>query len=234
MSGPASTKTPAGSAGNHGAKAVAAARRDQQGARLLNWLIAGVVVVLVLGVLYAVFQESTASTAAGADSERYEVGSPGPGEEALPFTLPGTSGEDVALSDFAGENVLLYLHEGLGCQPCWDQIRDLEAASPQLEAAGIDRLVSITSAPVDLLRQKMNDDGLASLALADPHLSVIEAYEANQYGMMGDTRAGHSFILVDGDGEIVWRADYGGAPNYTMWLPVDTILANLDASRVDR
>ncbi len=52
--------------------------------------------------------------------------------------------------------------------------------------------------------------------------------------MMGDTRAGHSFVLVDGDGEIVWRADYGGAPDYTMYLPVDTILADLQASRIDR
>jgi peroxiredoxin len=232
MSGRAITKTR--SSGDRGSKAVAAARRDQQGSRTLNWLIAGAVVVLILGVLYAVFSNSTASTAAGADSERYDVGSPGPGDEALPFTLPGTNGEDVALSDFAGENVLLYFHEGLGCQPCWDQIRDLEAASPQLEAAGIDQLVSITSAPVDLLGQKMNDDGLQSLALADPELSVIEAYEANQYGMMGDTRAGHSFILVNGEGDIVWRADYGGAPNYTMWLPVDTILADLEASRIDR
>jgi peroxiredoxin len=233
MSGRASTKTATRGADNRGAKAVAAARRDQRGTPILNWLIAGVVVVLVLGVLYAVFRDSTASTAS-AGSERYDVGSPGPGDEALPFTLPGTNGEDVALSDFAGQNVLLYFHEGLGCQPCWDQIRDLEAASPQLEAAGIDQLVSITSAPVDLLRQKMDDDGLQSLALADPNLSVIEAYEANQYGMMGDTRAGHSFILVNGEGEIVWRADYGGAPNYTMWLPVDTILADLEASRIDR
>lgn len=234
MSGHGGTRTSTRDAGSRGAKAVAAAWRDQRTKPiLLNWLIAGAVVALVLGGLYGVFRDSAASTASPG-SERYDIGSPGPGDQALPFTLPGTNGEDVALDDFAGDNVLLYFHEGLGCQPCWDQIRDLEAASAQLEAAGVDELVSITSAPVDLLRQKMADDGLRSLALADPGLAVIAAYDANQYGMMGDTRAGHSFVLVDGDGEIVWRADYGGAPDYTMYLPVDTILADLQASRIDR
>jgi len=29
--------------------------------------------------------------------------------------------------------------------------------------------------------------GLQSLALADPELSVIREYDANKYGMMGDT-----------------------------------------------
>ena len=129
--------------------------------------------------------------------------------------------------------MLLYFHEGLGCQPCWDQIRDLEQNSAQLSAAGIDRLVSITSAPRDLLAQKMRDDGLQSTALADPTMAVIRAYEANKYGMMGESRAGHTFILVNGDGRIVWRADYGGAPNYTMYVPVEDVLADLQANRRD-
>jgi peroxiredoxin Q/BCP len=40
---------------------------------------------------------------------------------------------------------------------------------------------------------------------------------------------GHSFVLVSPDGEIRWRADYGygGAPDYTMYLPVDNLLADL-------
>ena len=234
MSGRGATKTPTQDARTQGAKAVAAARRDQRGGGLRTWVVAAIAVALVIGGLYAVYQSSTSSAESAPGSERYDVGSPGPGAEAPDFTLPGTNGQEVALSDFRGENVLLYFHEGLGCQPCWDQIRDLEAATSQLEDAGVDRLVSITSAPQDLLVQKMDDDGLESLALADPNLAVIGPYEANQYGMMGDTTAGHSFILVDGEGEIVWRADYGGAPKYTMHLPVDTILADLEAARTDR
>lgn len=208
------------------------ARRQERRRRLMTWVAAGVAAAVVLGGLYAIFRAQTESDASAGAPGDYEVGLPGPGEMAPDFTLASAEGQQVALSDFRGDTVLLYFHEGLGCQPCWDQIRDLEAASAELDAAGIDELVSITSAPVDLLAQKMDDDGLESLALADPALDVIADYEANNYGMMGDTRAGHSFILVDPEGEIVWRADYGGAPDYTMYLPVDKVLADLQAGRI--
>jgi peroxiredoxin Q/BCP len=208
------------------------ARRQERRRRLMTWVAAGVAAAVVLGGLYAIFRAQTESDASAGAPGDYEVGSPGPGETAPDFTLASAEGQQVALSDFRGDTVLLYFHEGLGCQPCWDQIRDLEAASAELDAAGIDELVSITSAPADLLAQKMDDDGLESLALADPDLDVIADYEANNYGMMGDTRAGHSFLLVDPEGEIVWRADYGGAPDYTMYLPVDKVLADLQAGRI--
>ncbi|MDQ3532924.1 MAG: hypothetical protein M3456_11235 [Actinomycetota bacterium] len=54
-----------------------------------------------------------------------------------------------------------------------------------------------------------------------------EAYETNRYGMMGRMHSGHTFIVVDEDGIIRWRADYGGAPDYTMYLPVRNLLADL-------
>ncbi|XES00911.1 hypothetical protein HEP87_61260 [Streptomyces sp. S1D4-11] len=47
--------------------------------------------------------------------------------------------------------------------------------------------------------------------------------------MMGTSRDGHSFLLVGPDGTIRWRADYGGAPDYTMYVPVDKLLADLKA-----
>jgi len=154
------------------------------------------------------------------------VGAAAPG-----FTLPSTTGHPVALSSFHGKTVLLYFHEGLGCQPCWDQIRDLDAAWAKLRAAGIDQLLTITSGPVDLIGQKMADDKLTATALADTDLSVSRTYNANQFGMMGTDRDGHSFILVGPDGRIAWRADYGGAPRYTMFVPVDQLLADLKAGR---
>jgi peroxiredoxin Q/BCP len=49
--------------------------------------------------------------------------------------------------------------------------------------------------------------------------------------MMGDSRAGHTFILVGPNGTIDWRADYGGAPNYTMYLPAEKMLADLTRER---
>ncbi|MDQ2706465.1 MAG: peroxiredoxin family protein [Actinomycetota bacterium] len=135
------------------------------------------------------------------------------------------------MSDYRGKTVLLYLHEGLGCQPCWNQIRDLQKQPAILTDLGVDQLVTITSGPADLIAQKMADDRLTVPALADTDLAVSKQYQANQYGMMGTDRDGHSFILIGPDGRIQWRADYGGSPNYTMYVPLDQLGADLRAGR---
>jgi peroxiredoxin len=226
--------TPTRPTGGRTGRPAKASTRSWRDRPLLPWITGAVITVLVLATLYVIFQSGTqaATTASQPGEGGYAVGSPGPGEAAPDFTLPSTTGEPVSLSDYQGESTLVYFHEGLGCQACWDQIRDLEASSAQLEEAGIDELVTITTGPVDLIAQKMADDGLSSLALADTDLAVSRQYEANKYGMMGETRPGHSFLLVGPEGDIQWRADYGGAPDYTMYLPVPKILADLEAGRV--
>jgi peroxiredoxin Q/BCP len=45
--------------------------------------------------------------------------------------------------------------------------------------------------------------------------------------MMGTSANGHSFIVVGPDGKIERRLDYGGAPDYTMYVPLPTLLADL-------
>ncbi|MGH9267191.1 MAG: peroxiredoxin family protein, partial [Acidimicrobiales bacterium] len=45
----------------------------------------------------------------------YQVGAPGPGEEAPPIRLASTSGETFDLSSLRGRTVLLYFQEGLMC-----------------------------------------------------------------------------------------------------------------------
>ena len=187
-------------------------------------------VLLLVAGLYGIFRSSNApATTTGAVD--YQVGDPGPGKSAPDFTLPSTAGQSVSLSAYRGKSVLLYFHEGLGCQPCWDQIRDLEKDSAALADVGVDQLLTITSGPTDLIAQKMNDDRLASVALADVDLAVSRTYNANLYGMMGESRDGHTFILVGPDGDIEWRADYGGAPRYTMYVPVPKIIADLKSGR---
>ena len=53
-------------------------------------------------------------------------GKPGAGSPAPAFTLASSQGRQVSLADYRGRSVLLYFQEGLSCQPCWDQIGDLE------------------------------------------------------------------------------------------------------------
>ena len=49
--------------------------------------------------------------------------------------------------------------------------------------------------------------------------------------MMGDMRDGHSFLLVGPEGTIAWRADYGGEPDYVMFVPTVKILSDLTRER---
>ena len=217
--------------GKQGAREV----RRLRGHRDREWMIAwSLLAVVALGGLYLLYDSSGGSERAApgsASGYRHVSGEPGAGDAAPEFTLPASTGGQVSLSDYRGRSVLLYFQEGLMCQPCWDQIRDLEQSQAALRAAGIDEVVSITTDPVDLITRKMADEGLSTPVLSDPTLEVTRAYTTNQYGMMGTSRNGHSFVLVGPDGKIDWRADYGGAPDYTMYLPTEKMLADLARER---
>ncbi len=157
----------------------------------------------------------------------YQVGRPGPGAMAPPIRLPTTRGGTFDLAAQQGKTVLVYFQEGLTCQPCWDQLKDIEKSFSQFRAAGIDTLVTITVDPVDLLKQKASEEHLFMPVASDGSLAVSRAYTANSYGMMGQSRDGHTFIVVGPNGRIRWRADYGGAPKYTMYVPVPDLLSDL-------
>ena len=171
------------------------------------------------------------SSTAGAGKYPYQAGSPGAGQAAPGFTLAASTGGNISLSRFRDKTVLLFFQEGLTCQPCWDQITDLQQHAAQLRAAGITQVVSVTSDPVAAITQKTRDMGLTIPVLSDPNLAVSQEYGANSYGMMGASRDGHTFILVGPDGRIRWRADYGGAPKYTMFVPTASLLADLRAGQ---
>lgn len=193
-----------------------------------------VLTVVLLGGLYAVWRATSAPAQPASDGGTrgsqqypYQVGKPGGGQAAPAFTLAATTGKQISLADYRGKNLLVYFQEGLMCQPCWDQIGDLEKNRAALKASGINEMISITVDPTDLIARKMTDEGYTTPVLSDPDLTVTKAYDANSYGMMGDSKPGHSFILIGPDGTIRWRADYGGEPKYTMFLPTSQILADL-------
>ncbi|HEY9880698.1 MAG TPA: hypothetical protein V6D29_19730 [Leptolyngbyaceae cyanobacterium] len=89
-------------------------------------------------------------------------------------------------------------------------------------------LVLGTSAdPLEVLRQKAALEHYATPLLSDPNKQVSHAYTTNRYGMTGDHINDHSFVLVGLDGNILWRADYGGAPYYFMYIPVTNLIADI-------
>lgn len=199
---------------------------------LIGGALITIFAVVVLYLVYARSQYAPDETASGTASDyKHVAGDPGAGAQAPGFTLPSSTGGEISLGDYRGEHVLLYFQEGLMCQPCFDQITDLENNRTALDKAGVDKIASITSDPVGLLARKAADMNLATPILSDSTLAVIRDYDANSYGMMGKSRAGHSFILVGPDGTIEWRADYGGPPDYTMFLPTQAMLADLTTER---
>lgn len=217
-----SKSTPPSGAVRAGGRPHDARRRRRR--RLLARL--AVAAVAVLGLLFLV---SRVGGGKGGHTSRFAVGQPGPGQQAPPIQLPSTAGATFDLAAERGKSVLLYFQEGIGCQPCWDQIRDLEKQMADVRAMGVDELVSIAGNPLPQLRQKAADEQITTPVLADPDLSLGSSYGANHFGMMGTSAYGHTFILVGKDGTIRWRADYGGAPNYTMYVRLPALLDDLRA-----
>lgn len=189
------------------------------------WLIlAGVVVG---GVALAIAAVNTIAGGADEPALRYDVGRPGVGEAAPDFALPTTDDGAFRLSDQRGKDVLLYFHEGLMCAPCWRQIDDIQDDIASFRHVGVDELAAISIDPLDAQQQRAELRGIGFPVLADTDLTVSQQYDALSYGMMGGTRPGHTFILVGADGRIRWRADYGGPPDFTMYVPDATLLDEL-------
>ncbi len=134
-----------------------ASRTSSPPPRRRRTVVVAVVVVVVLAVLFGIYRAAADRTTPDGTTAAtdYDVGSPGPGEQAPGVTLPTTDGGQVDLADYRGQTVLLYFQEGLMCQPCWEQLMDLERASAAVEAAGVDAILSVTNDPAELLTQKV-------------------------------------------------------------------------------
>lgn len=195
-----------------------------------RWLLAGTAVLVAIVALIMI-QGAPRSASSAATSYPYVVGSPGPGAVAPAIRLSASDGSTFDLSTRRGKSVLIFFQEGVGCQSCWEQLKEIESNLSAFKAQGIDEVVTVTGDPADALRQKVALEGLRSPVLSDPGLAVSLTYHANGFGMMGNSADGHSFIVVGPDGRIRTRADYGGPPNYTMYVPMSQLLADIKPAR---
>lgn len=190
------------------------------------WVRSGLGAAAAVAVLLIVF----ATGGHGQPSSyAYQVGSPGPGATAPDFTLASNMGGTFDLAAQRGKTVLLYFQEGTDCQPCWTQLQAIQTNMAAFRRAGIDEVVGITTDLLGALQQAAGTYGATIPVLSDPTLSVSHAYHANDCAMMGTSTDGHSFMVVGPSGRIEWRADYGGAPKYTMYVPVPTLLHQMQA-----
>jgi peroxiredoxin len=128
------------------------------------------------------------------------------------FTLQATNGRAFTLFAYRGKsNVLLLFNEGLSCQPCLQQMHDLDGLHAQFNGMGV-LVVSITPDSIDQLRSWARSYGSQDgLVLSDPNQIAFSLY--HPVGTGGSMMT-HTFILVNESGVIVWRQDYGPSNMY--------------------
>ena len=186
-------------------------------------LLAGIVVLLVI------YLTGGHVTSNSSSAYPFQVGQPAKGSIAPDFTLPSNRGGTFSLAQQRGKTVVIFFQEGIDCQPCWKQLQDIQSNMTAFRHAGISEFVSITTNSVGALQQAAKTYSTSIPVLSDANLSVSRAYHANSYTMMGTGADGHSFVVVGPSGRILWRADYGGAPNYTMDVPIPILLRQMKA-----
>ncbi len=137
--------------------------------------------------------------------------------DAPSFRLASTSGQDVSLADYKGNNVLLYFNEGVGCDACFYQLGKIESDGA-LERAGVTLLPIVMNTAADVQSQ-LDRFNLQTPNLLDPTGTTSEAYDVLGRGHHANL-PGHTFILVGPDSTIRWRGDYPG-----MWIEPSELAA---------
>lgn len=131
-----------------------------------------------------------------------------PGGVPPDFNLPATTGETIQLSDFRGKkNVLIYFHEGLSCDPCIQQIPELEKSLEEFDKLNV-AVISVAFDPVDKLKEAAQQYNIKTPLLSYQTAQTEVDYDLLRFSMDMGRRAGHTFVLVGTDGAVKWRKDY--------------------------
>lgn len=127
-----------------------------------------------------------------------------PGDTAPAFSLTDDRGEQVSLSDFAGEPVIVYFYPAALTPGCTKQACDFTSSEPELAGAGY-RVIGISPDKPEKLAKFREKESLTITLLSDPDKQVAEAYGA--YGekkLYGKTTVGiiRSTFVIDAEGKL--------------------------------
>ena len=126
------------------------------------------------------------------------------GDPAPDFRLPDSNGDQVSLSDFRGQHVVVYFYPAAGTPGCTKQACDFRDNLAELNDAGFTVLGVSPDKPAKLARF-VADEGLTFPLLSDESREVLTAWGA--YGEKqnyGRTITGviRSTFVIDPDGKI--------------------------------
>ena len=109
------------------------------------------------------------------------------------------------------------------------QIVDLQK-DPTFQSSGV-QIVSIAFDTPEQLAGQADEYGIKNVPLlTDTDHDVSEAYDVMQWAV-ATGEPGHTFILVDDNGEIAWIRDYGAPENGgLMYVPPDELTEQINAN----
>jgi thioredoxin-dependent peroxiredoxin len=119
------------------------------------------------------------------------------GSQAPAFTLPGTSGKNYSLADYAGRTVVLVFYPGDDTPVCTKQLNSYNDDLSQFESIGA-QVLAISAQDVDSHEAFAAKHGFAFPLLADADKAVAGAY--GTLGPLGFPR--RSVFVIDKDGVI--------------------------------
>ena len=124
-----------------------------------------------------------------------------PGDPAPDFTLPDADGNEVSLSSFRGQRVIVYFYPAAMTPGCTKQACDFRDNLDSLNA----EVIGISPDPPAKLAKFRDRDALTFPLLSDPDHAVGQAYGA--YGekkLYGKTTVGviRSTFVIDAEGVI--------------------------------
>jgi peroxiredoxin Q/BCP len=131
------------------------------------------------------------------------------GDAAPDFTLPDSEGNKVSLSDYRGQQVVVYFYPAAGTPGCTKQACDFRDNLAEFNDAGL-AVVGISPDKVEKLAKWREAEGLTFPLLSDADKSVMQRWgafgEKQNYGrtVQGVIR---STFIVDADGRIA-KASY--------------------------
>ena len=125
-----------------------------------------------------------------------------PGDTAPAFTLTNDRGEDVSLSDYAGQRVIVYFYPRANTPGCTTQACDFTEWFDQFDSASV-AVLGISPDPVDKLAKFRADHDLKVELLSDESKETLRAWGAygqkNTYGKISEGVIRSTFLVgIDG------------------------------------
>ncbi len=126
------------------------------------------------------------------------------GDPAPDFALPDADGQQVSLTDFAGQRVIVYFYPAALTPGCTTQAVDFTAAMAELTAAGL-HVVGVSPDTQEKLIQFRDQQAVAFPLLSDVDKKILFAYgaygEKLLYGKLVEGVIRSTFVIdVDAQG----------------------------------